>query len=165
VVLDADALSVFANDADGLSAREGQDVVITPHPGEMARLLGTSVEHVQTHRVELAREMATRHRVHVVLKGHRSLVAHPDGTVAVNVTGNPGMGTGGTGDVLTGVIAAWLAQLLDTAAACRLAVYVHGLAGDLTEADEGAIAMTAGDLVLHLGDAVMELTSARRTSS
>ena len=101
----------------------------------------------------------------MVLKGHRSLVAHPDGTVAVNVTGNPGMGTGGTGDVLTGVIAAWLAQLLDAPAACRLAVYLHGLAGDLTEADEGAIAMTAGDLVLHLGDAVMELTSTRRASS
>lgn len=165
VLLDADALSVFAGDTDALSARDGLDVIVTPHPGEMARLLGTSVEHVQSHRVDVARDFAARHRVHVVLKGHRSLVAHPDGTVAVNVTGNPGMGTGGTGDVLTGVIAAWLAQLLDAPAACRLAVYLHGLAGDLTEADEGAIAMTAGDLVLHLGDAVMELTSTRRASS
>lgn len=165
LVLDADALSMFSGDSAALVARDGQDVIITPHPGEMARLIGTTVEHVQANRVDVAREFSVKHRVHVVLKGHRTLVAHPDGTVAVNVTGNPGMGTGGTGDVLTGMIAAWLAQLLDTTTACRLAVYVHGLAGDLAEADEGAVAMTAGDLVLHLGDALLEMTATRRTTT
>ena len=98
----------------------------------------------------------------VVLKGHRTLIATPDEKVFINTTGNPGMATGGTGDVLTGMIAAWLAQLLDAEAACRLAVYLHGLAGDLAEADEGEVAMTSADVAAHLGDAVLELHGRRR---
>ena len=90
------------------------------------------------------------------------MIAAPDGRVALNLTGNPGMATGGTGDVLTGVIAAWFAQLLDAEAASRLGVYLHGLAGDLSEADEGEHALIAGDLVAHLGDAVLELTARKR---
>ena len=80
----------------------------------------------------------------------------------INPTGNPGMATGGTGDVLTGMIAAWLAQLLDAEAACKLAVYLHGTAGDLAEADEGEVALVAGDVAARLGDAVLELTARRR---
>ena len=101
------------------------------------------------------------HQIYVVLKGYRTLIATPDGKVFINPLGNPGMATGGTGDVLCGVLAAWLAQLLDAEAACKLAVYLHGLAGDLAEADEGEVAMTAGDLAGHLGDAVLELTARR----
>ena len=98
----------------------------------------------------------------VVLKGHRTLIATPDDKVFINPTGNPGMATGGTGDILTGMIAAWLGQLLDAEAACRLAVYLHGLAGDLAEADEGEVAMTAADVAGHLGDAMLELTARRK---
>lgn len=158
VVLDADALFAFGEDPDRLRGREDVPVVITPHPGEMARLLGTSVDDVQSRRLEVARDFAAARHLHVVLKGHRTLVASPDGSVGINMTGNPGMATGGTGDVLAGMVGAWCAQLLDPTAACQLAVYLHGLAGDLAAADEGEVALIAGDLITRLGAAVKELT-------
>jgi len=162
LVLDADALNAFAGDPDRLVGRDGVDVVITPHPGEMARLLKISVEAVQQDRLRHATAFAASHRVHVVLKGHRTIIAGPDNRAFVNLTGNSGMATGGTGDLLTGMIAAWFAQLLDAEAACKLAVYLHGTAGDLAEADEGDVALIAGDVASRLGDAVMELTARRR---
>jgi NAD(P)H-hydrate epimerase len=162
LVIDADGLNAFIDDPDRLNGREGRDVIITPHPGEMARLVGMSADEVQASRLEIARNFAVAHHVYVVLKGHRTLIATPDEKVFINPTGNAGMATGGTGDVLTGMIAAWLAQLLDAEAACKLAVYLHGLAGDLAEADEGEVAMTSGDVVSHLGDAVLELTARRK---
>jgi NAD(P)H-hydrate epimerase len=165
IVVDADGLNAFVGDPDLLSGRDGRDLIITPHPGEMARLVGMSTDEVQASRLEVARNFAMAHRLYVVLKGHRTLIATPEGTVFINPTGNPGMATGGTGDVLTGMIAAWLAQLLDAEAACRLAVYLHGMAGDLAEADEGESAMIAGDVVAHLGDAVMELTARRKADT
>jgi NAD(P)H-hydrate epimerase len=165
LVLDADALIAFAGDTERLVGRDGVDLVITPHPGEMARLVGGNIEDVQANRIDIAREFATSHRLHVVLKGHRTVIASPDGRIAINLTGNPGMATGGTGDVLTGMIAAWFAQLLDADAACRLAVYLHGLAGDLAEADEGEVALIAGDVVARLGDAVLELTARRKAKT
>jgi NAD(P)H-hydrate epimerase len=136
--------------------------MITPHPGEMARLMNTTIEAVQHDRVQAAREFAGSHKLHVVLKGHRTVIAAPDGRTFINLTGNPGMATGGTGDLLTGMIAAWFAQLLDVEAACKLAVYLHGTAGDLAEADEGEVALVAGDIATRLGDAVLELTARRR---
>lgn len=162
LILDADALNALAPDLDRLRGREGRDIVITPHPGEMARLAGVTTEDVQAHRIDVARDFATTRQVYVVLKGHRTVIATPAGHVFINPTGNPGMATGGSGDVLTGMIAAWLAQLLDAEAACTLAVYLHGLAGDLAEADEGEQAMSAGDVVAHLGDAILEVTARRR---
>jgi hydroxyethylthiazole kinase-like uncharacterized protein yjeF len=159
LVLDADALTLLADDPGRLTGREERDVVITPHPGEMARLIGASVEEVQANRIEVATDFATTHRVYVVLKGHRTIVATPEGRVFINPTGNPGMATGGTGDVLTGMIAAWLAQLLDAEAACRLAVFLHGAAGDLAEAGQGQTAMMATDLLGELGRALTVLTS------
>ena len=162
LVLDADALNAFSGDPDRLMGRDGVDVVITPHPGEMARLLNTSVEAVQHDRLRHATEFAARHRVHVVLKGHRTIIAGPDNRAFINLTGNSGMATGGTGDLLTGMIAAWFGQLLDAEAACKLAVYLHGAAGDLAEADEGDVALVASDVAARLGDAVMELTARRR---
>ena len=137
LVLDADALNAFVGEPDQLVGPEGRDVIITPHPGELARLMGVTSADVQANRVELAQNFAESHQLYVVLKGHRSIVATPEGHVFVNPTGNPGMATGGMGDVLTGMIAAWLAQLLDAEAACRLAVYLHGMAGDLAESAEG----------------------------
>ncbi len=162
LVVDADALNAFAGDSDRLVGRDGIDIVITPHPGEMARLIGVSVEEVQAHRLDVARDFATTHRLHVVLKGHRTIIATPDGKTFINLTGNAGMATGGTGDVLTGMVSAWLAQFLDAEAAAKLAVYLHGTAGDLAEADEGEVGMIAGDIVDRLGDAVLELTARRK---
>jgi NAD(P)H-hydrate epimerase len=132
-------------------------VIITPHPGEMARLAGISVDEVQANRLQVAADFATTHRVYVVLKGHRTVIATPAGRVFINPTGNPGMATAGTGDVLTGMVAAWLAQLLDAEAACRIAVFLHGAAGDLAEAECGQVAMTATDLLEHVGGAVAAL--------
>ena len=162
LVIDADGLNAFADEPDRLAGREGRDVIITPHPGEMARLVGMSTDEVQASRLEIARNFAVGHHLYVVLKGHRTLIATPDERVFINPTGNPGMATGGTGDVLTGMIAAWLAQLLDAEAACKLAVYLHGMAGDLAEADEGDVSMTASDLAAHIGDAILELTARRK---
>jgi NAD(P)H-hydrate epimerase len=162
LVLDADALNAFAGDPDRLLGREEINIVITPHPGEMARLLNTSTAAVQRDRLQHAREFAATHRVHVVLKGHRTVIAAPDGRTFVNLTGNAGMATGGTGDLLTGMIAAWFAQLLDAEAACKLAVYLHGTAGDLAEADEGEVSLVAGDIAARLGDAILELTARRQ---
>ncbi len=162
LVLDADALNCFVGDPDRLIGREGTDIVITPHPGEMARLIGKSIEDVQARRLDIAMEFATTHHVYVVLKGHRTIVATPDGRAFVNLTGNPGMATGGAGDVLTGMIAGWFGQLLDAEAACKLAVYLHGLAGDLAEADEGEVSMTASDIISRIGDAVIELTARKK---
>jgi len=162
VVIDADGLNAFTDDPDRIAGREGRDIIVTPHPGEMARLLGMTTDEVQASRLEIARNFAVGHHVYVVLKGHRTLIATPDGKVFINPTGNAGMATGGTGDILTGMVAAWLAQLLDAEAACKLAVYLHGLAGDLAEADEGEVAMTASDLAGHLGDAMMDITARRK---
>src|SRR5437762_2986927 len=162
LVIDADGLNAFGSDPDRLAGREGREVIITPHPGEMARLLGMSTDEVQASRLEVARNFAVAHHLYVVLKGHRTLIATPDEKIFINPTGNPGMATGGTGDVLTGMVAAWLAQLLDAEAACKIAVYLHGVAGDLAEADEGEVAMTSADLTGHIGDAILELTARRR---
>ena len=163
LILDADALNAIASDPDLLQTAGGaRPIIITPHPGEMSRLASMSVDDVQGNRLDVAREFAVQHQIYVILKGYRTLIATPDAKVFINPLGNPGMATGGTGDVLAGVLAGWLAQLLDAEAACKIAVYLHALAGDLTEADEGEVAMTAGDLAAHLGDAVLDLTARRR---
>src|SRR5205809_882807 len=162
LVIDADGLNAFTGAPDRLAGREGRDVIITPHPGEMGRLVGMSTDEVQASRLDVARNFAASHHVYVVLKGHRTLIATPDKKVFINPTGNPGMATGGTGDVLTGMIAAWLGQLLDAEAACRLAVFLHGAAGDLAEASEGEVSMIASDVLAHLGDALGELTGRQK---
>ncbi len=164
LVLDADALAVLADTPGELLGREDRDVIITPHPGEMARLLGRSADDVQRNRLEVATEFATSHHVYVVLKGYRTLIATPDGRVFVNPTGNAGMATGGTGDILTGMIAAWVAQLLDAEAACRLAVFLHGAAGDRATAEMGDVAMVASDMLAHLGPALQHLLQPRKVA-
>ncbi|MBM3818859.1 MAG: NAD(P)H-hydrate dehydratase [Acidimicrobiia bacterium] len=165
LVLDADAITVLAEDPGVLVGKDERDIIITPHPGEMARLIGSSVDEVQANRIDVATEFATTHHLYVILKGHRTIIATPEGHVFINPTGNAGMATGGTGDVLTGMIAAWLAQLLDAEAACRLAVFLHGAAGDLTEADEGQVGMIATDLLAHLGPALNHLTGRAKDES
>lgn len=145
LVLDADALNALEGE-DELLSRVPGPVIVTPHPGEMGRLAGMDIERVQAQRMELALEYAARRGVHVLLKGAFSLVASPEGQLAVNPTGNPGMATGGTGDVLTGVVAALLGQGLDTFAAGVLGAFVHGLAGDLAAESASQAGMAASDV-------------------
>ena len=149
----------------GRSGSPGATVSTSSSPRIPARRRGSPTPRSRTQRDRLrhALEFAAAHRVTVVLKGHRTIIAGPDQRAFVNLTGNPGMATGGTGDLLTGMIAAWFAQLLDAEAACKLAVYLHGTAGDLAEADEGDVALVAGDVAARLGDAILELTARRKT--
>src|ERR1019366_3528545 len=157
LVVDADALNAFEGAAEKLNGR-GRTVVITPHPGEMSRLTGLSIAEIQAHRLEVARDFAREHGLIVVLKGHRTLIAAPDGTVWVNPTGNPGMATGGTGDILTGMVAGLIAQHPQHAlAATALAVYLHGLGGDLASESVGENSLVATDLVRFLPQAFAQM--------
>jgi NAD(P)H-hydrate epimerase len=150
VVIDADALNILAARPELLAivaakALAGRTTVLTPHPGEMARLAGISVKDVQADRLGVARRFAQCLGVTLVLKGARTLIAHPDGSVAVNTTGNPGMAKGGSGDLLTGLVAGLLAQYrAEPAQAVEAAVYLHGLAADLAvrEGDEHTLLAT-----------------------
>jgi NAD(P)H-hydrate epimerase len=153
VVIDADGLNAYAKYPESLQG-EGRTMVLTPHPGEMARLVGMSVKEVEADRVGLARRFAIEHGLTLVLKGWRTLVAHPDGRVAVNTTGNPSMAKGGSGDILTGIVAAMLAQFPnDVARAVEAAVYLHGLAGDFAAHRMDEHTVLATDTIAHLSDA------------
>jgi hydroxyethylthiazole kinase-like uncharacterized protein yjeF len=133
-VADADALNALAKHPELIpEVAQGRVLVLTPHPGEMSRLAGKTTSEIQANRLEIARDFAIRNQVTLVLKGWRTLIAHPDGSIAVNTTGNPGMAKGGSGDLLTGMVAALLAQHPDhPKQAVEAAVYLHGLAADLT---------------------------------
>jgi NAD(P)H-hydrate epimerase len=156
--LDADGLNLVASRSavDGLATGH-PPLVMTPHPGEAARLLACSTADVQADRRGAAVELARRSGAVVLLKGHRTLVARPDGHVSVNASGNPGMATAGTGDVLTGAVAALLARGLDAATAARLGAFVHGDAGDRAAAELGPDGMIASDLVDRLPAALAAL--------
>jgi NAD(P)H-hydrate epimerase len=150
LVVDADALNILA--AAGAPAawpRREAATILTPHPGEMARLAGLSTAEVQRDRIGLARSYAVQHGVTLVLKGARTVVAAPDGRVFVNVTGHPGMATGGAGDVLTGLIAGLLAQGLDAVQAAAFGVYLHGQAGERAAAARqgNPASLIAGDII------------------
>ena len=153
MVVDADGLNAFEGQAGELNGR-GRVLVITPHPGEMARLIGSSAAEVQKDRLNIARNFAREHEVIVVLKGHRTLIASPNGALWINATGNPGMATGGTGDILTGMVAGFVAQnpqrVLE--AVC-LAVHLHGLAGDVARENMGEHSLVATDLLRALPEA------------
>lgn len=156
-VLDADALTALAGHLDVLRAARGARV-LTPHPGEMARLLGVKTDDVQRDRIGVARQFATAHGVHLVLKGATSVVASPDGRVLLNPTGNPGMASGGTGDVLTGILGAFLARGLAPVDALAAAVWLHGLAGDIAAEYTGQEALVASDVIEALPEAFDRLT-------
>jgi NAD(P)H-hydrate epimerase len=157
MVIDADGLNALAPWAENLRGSSQLPLILTPHPGEMARLTGRSIAEVVGNRVEIAREFAVSHSVILILKGSRTLIAAPDGEVYVNPTGNAGMATGGTGDVLTGIIAGLVAQKTDSALEATIsAVYLHGLAGDIAASQMGTRAMIASDIAAHLGDAFIE---------
>ncbi len=157
VVIDADALNILARKPAlmaRLSRKGKRTVVLTPHPGEMARLVGSTALAVQANRLDVARSFAKRYGVTLVLKGARTLIAHPDGRVAVNTTGNPGMAKGGSGDLLTGFIAGLLAQYPhDVPRAEEAAVYLHGLAADLAVSEGNEHTLLATDCLGKLAQA------------
>jgi NAD(P)H-hydrate epimerase len=148
IVIDADGLNALSHRLDVLKANK-RPVVLTPHPGEFARLLGCSIPEIQARRQECAVRFAEEHKVVVVLKGHGTVVTDGD-RVYVNATGNAGMATGGTGDVLGGLIAALIGQGLEAFAAAQLGVYLHGLAGDKARDELGEASLIASDLIDYL---------------
>jgi NAD(P)H-hydrate epimerase len=146
MVIDADGINNLAGDIAALEDAAGPRI-LTPHPGEMARLVGASIQAVQARRLDLARETAVRLGVTLVLKGAQTVVAAPDGRACLNSTGNPALASGGAGDVLTGFIGGFLAQGLAPWDAARLGVYLHGLAADFFVSRHGQRGMIAGDLL------------------
>jgi NAD(P)H-hydrate epimerase len=160
MVVDADALSALAGHLEILRARGGPRC-LTPHPGEMARMVGASVAEVERDRIATVRDFARAHDVHVVLKGATSVIGDPDGRIFLNPTGNPGMASGGMGDVLTGMVGALLARGREAGESLRAAVYLHGLAGDAAAEALGQESLVAGDVIDALPRAFASVRAAR----
>jgi len=156
VVIDADGLNILAGHIEILKGLD-TPVVLTPHPGEMARLIGTTSADVQKDRIKCARNFSTKFDVHVVLKGARTVVAHPDGRVFINPTGNPGMASGGMGDVLTGIIAGFIAQGHPPELAAHAGVYLHGAAADYLANNKGPFGYLATDVMNILPEVIKTL--------
>lgn len=148
LVLDADAL-IALGEMDRRKKTQ-HPLIMTPHPGEMAKILGWSIREVQEERIKAAQLAAERFSAVVVLKGNRTIIAAPNGKLLVNLTGNAGMATGGMGDVLSGIIGSLLGQGLDPLSAAALGIYFHGLAGDIAVKDKGEMGLNAGDIVTYL---------------
>ncbi len=160
VVLDADGINALVGHADILTGAAGPRI-LTPHPGELSRLLAVARDELIRRRIPLVQEVAGRLQVTLVLKTARTVVASPSRDAVIVPTGNPGMATGGTGDVLTGLIAGLLAQGVEPGLAAWAGVYVHGLAGDLAAERVGQEAMLAGDLLGHVPDAIRQVKMAK----
>jgi NAD(P)H-hydrate epimerase len=156
VVIDADGLNSLVGHVECLKKAK-TPVVMTPHPGEMARLAGTTPAAVQADRVSVARDFATTYSVHLVLKGARTIVAHPDGAVLINPSGNPGMASGGMGDVLTGIIAGLIVQGSSVDEAVNSGVYLHGSAADFLADSLGPVGFLASDLIEILPEQMRRL--------
>jgi NAD(P)H-hydrate epimerase len=156
VVVDADALNALA-EAPAALKKLSAPMILTPHPGEMGRLIGKTAKEVQAQRWEIARQFAQEHDTVLVLKGAGTIVTDRTGRLWINSTGNPGMAKGGMGDALTGIIGALAAQGLSPFDAARAGVFVHGLAGDIAKERHGERAMLATDLISHLGQAFERL--------
>ncbi|QWV96293.1 NAD(P)H-hydrate dehydratase [Geomonas nitrogeniifigens] len=165
LVLDADGLNAVALKPELLLARQDRITVLTPHPGEMARLARCSVPEVEADRIGCARAFATNYRVYLILKGARSIIAGPDGSIAINGSGNPGMASGGMGDVLTGVVTAFLGQGYHPFAACQLGAFVHGHAADFLVEPLGTQGMSATDVQEMLPVALASLAASRTTAT
>lgn len=162
-VVDADALFAVSKDVSVVKQCKAP-LILTPHPGEMATLLGTTVAEVQSNRLEIARAFAQEYGVTVVLKGAGTVVAGPDGVAYINTTGTSGMATGGTGDVLAGMIGGLLAQQMNPTEAACLAVFLHGRAGELAAEKLSEAAMIAGDVADNIGEAIKDLLMTRLSS-
>ncbi|MDY6906468.1 MAG: NAD(P)H-hydrate dehydratase [Thermodesulfobacteriota bacterium] len=163
LVIDADGLNCIAGKTDILK-KAGIPVILTPHPGEMARLANTTTAAVQENRIQAAQAFAESNNVHVVLKGAGTVIAHPDGRVFINRTGNPGMASGGMGDVLTGMISGLICQGYDCGRAARIGTYVHGLTADLLHHRKGRQGYLASDVIATVPEALNTLLEAGNTS-
>jgi len=157
MVIDADGLNNIAGSAEILKSRKAE-TILTPHPGEMARLINASPKDVQADRIACARQFAEKFKVHLVLKGARTIIAHPDGQVYLNPTGNPGMASAGMGDVLTGMIAGFVSQGYPPAAAAHIAVFLHGAAADRVAQSCGPFGFIASDVMAEIPAAIKQLT-------
>jgi len=156
VVLDADGINAFAGNVESLK-KATAPLVLTPHIGEMARLLGKDIDEVKNNRKDIALEFAHQYNIVLVLKGHGTIVARPDGAFYVNETGNVGMATGGTGDCLTGMIASFVGQGMDAFNSAAAGVYFHGMAGDLAAKEKGSLSLLATDLLNKLPEVLKTL--------
>ncbi|MCT4619262.1 MAG: NAD(P)H-hydrate dehydratase [Marinisporobacter sp.] len=156
MVLDADALNALANRKEFLKLIKSQ-TVMTPHVGEMARLTGLEIDYINNNRIEVATDFAKKWNVVVILKGARTVVAGPKGEIFINITGNPGMATAGSGDVLTGIVTGLVAQGIDPLKAAAAAVYIHGTAGDLAAKKVGEYGLVASDIVKEVPFAIKEI--------
>lgn len=153
IVLDADGINCIADEPQILKKAKGA-LVITPHPGEMSRLIHKSVKYIQKNRKKIAKEISKKYRATVVLKGMNTVVASPVGYIYVNKTGNPGMASGGVGDVLTGMITSLLGQGFVPFEAAKYGVYLHGLAGDIAAKEKGEISLRAQDILDNIHNAI-----------
>ncbi len=157
MVIDADGLNALAGHLDLLAKirnLEPKTIILTPHPGEMSRLLGIGINKIQGERKKIAKGFAKRYRLTLALKGHKTIVADYNGNLYVNSTGNPGMSSAGSGDVLTGIIAAFLGQGLGAFNSAKYAVYLHGLAGDLAAKEKTQISLIASDIIAKIPEAI-----------
>ena len=156
MIIDADGINAISKNIDILRTAKAP-IVITPHPGEMARLIGRSTEYIQSHREDCARELALKYDITVVLKGSGTVIACNNGNVYINNTGNPGMSKGGSGDVLSGMIASFMAQGFKAEDACVCGVYLHGLAGDRCASNLSQISMSPVDIINYLPRLFLEI--------
>ncbi|MBL7157386.1 MAG: NAD(P)H-hydrate dehydratase [Candidatus Omnitrophica bacterium] len=156
IVLDADGIIAIAGHSGILKTRKAS-TILTPHPGEMSHLTGKDISAIQGNREKTASGFAKKHKVILVLKGHRTVVANPEGEVYVNMTGNSGMSSAGVGDVLTGMIASFVGQGINPYSAAVIGVYLHGLAGDLAAKEKGQFSLTASDLLNKLPQTIKDV--------
>lgn len=155
-VIDADGINAVSENIDVLKTAKSE-IILTPHPGEMARLLGTSIETVQSNRTEIAKDFALQYKVILVLKGYETIVALPTGELFINRLGNPGMATAGSGDVLAGMISAFLAQGMSAKESAKCGVFLHALAGDRCAEKLSQISMISSDIIKELPSLFLNL--------
>jgi NAD(P)H-hydrate epimerase len=157
MVIDADGLNAVSEDVSVLRRKKSDCIVLTPHPGEMSRLSGLSIAEIEADRIASARDFAAQFGVYIVLKGARTVIAAPDRRIAVNGSGNPGMASGGMGDVLTGVLVSLLGQRYPAFDACRIGAFLHGYAADLVAQEKGEAGISAMDVQERLPWALKNL--------
>lgn len=157
MVVDADAINILSKNLEVLDKRKSKSIVLTPHPGEFSRLVKKEVSEIKKYRKELVKKFALRYNLHLILKGYKTLVTNGE-ELFENKTGGPGLATAGTGDVLSGIIAGFIAQGIDIYSAARCGVYLHGLAGDLAAEDKTESCLIASDLIDYLPEAIKSTT-------
>lgn len=156
MVLDGDALNVISENVDILKKKK-TSIVLTPHPGEMSRLVNKTISQIQSDRIAVAKQFAMNYKVIVALKGHETVVVKEDGQCYINESGNPGMATAGSGDILCGMIASFIGQKIDPFGASKLGVYLHGLSGDIAASKKGQVSLIASDILSHIPDAIRKV--------